>query len=243
MNWFGRPYRPSLPNLLLATHRPPAPPDGGDRIRAFQTLESLADECNVFLASVASKRPAPEAVDLLREYVVEVAFARPTPLRGALAAAVGAGPLRRVCGGFAPFSLSGWYFYSAGLRNRIADWTRRHTFEYGVASSSATAPYLDLLPAGARTIVDFTDVDSEKWLQLATLESGWRRAVYRCEGRWVRRVEQAEVDRRDGVVVTTNAELTTLRTLTGATSAAAVTNRPPAAVMPAFDAPPKPTAP
>src|SRR5262249_23646763 len=55
------------------------------------------------------------------------------------------------------------------------------------------------------------DVDSQKWLDFATISRGWRRFFYRMEGRRLRRLEQALPAWTKGVALVTNVEVDLFR--------------------------------
>ncbi len=73
-------------------------------------------------------------------------------------------------------------------QSSLLDWVRkvvpREAIDRVLVFSSAMAQYA-LIPElrGARVVVDFVDVDSDKWTQFARSKSAWSAWLYRLEGR------------------------------------------------------------
>jgi sugar transferase (PEP-CTERM/EpsH1 system associated) len=162
-------------NVLVIAHRVPYPPNKGDKIRTYNVLRALAAEHRVFLGAFVDDPADAHHAQVLHELCEEVTLIPLTRLAGF--AGFGRALLRG-----APLSVG--YYESAAMRR----WVRRTLAERAIgaafATSSAVATYLD---SGERTrplsIVDFMDVDSDKWAQYA-LDARWPlSAVYRREAR------------------------------------------------------------
>jgi sugar transferase (PEP-CTERM/EpsH1 system associated) len=97
--------------------------------------------------------------------------------------------LKGVAGLVAGGSLSLAYFRAGGLRRRLR--TRRSEAPYDVVYASSTPMAQYARPLGGPVIMDFVDVDSDKWRQYAAHTRPPLAWLYRLEGR---RLEAAEAD-------------------------------------------------
>src|SRR5437762_4987125 len=63
-------------NILYLAHRVPYPPNRGDRIRSFHTLQFLSCHANVCLACLSDEAVERETVAQLQEFASRVAVVR-----------------------------------------------------------------------------------------------------------------------------------------------------------------------
>jgi polysaccharide biosynthesis protein PslH len=162
-------------DILFLAHRIPYPPDKGDKIRSFHLLEGLSRNYRVHLGAFIDDPQDEVHVDKLRPYCESLYLPRLRPwvgqLRGAPAALSGA-----------PLSLARY------THSRFARWVvqtlKQHAVGRVYAFSSAMGQYgLSATPDPVRRIMDFVDVDSEKWRQYADQATGPMRLVYAREHR------------------------------------------------------------
>lgn len=182
--------------ILFLAHRLPHPPDKGDRIRAFRFLEHLARRHAVWCAAFTESDSPPASVALLREICRDVAVIpwsrRAAKLRAARALLTG-GPLTAAA-------------YRCKLMECLVDyWVAEHRIESVVAFSSAMAPYA-LRARGCRRVLDYCDIDSQKWSDLAGRGSLLRAALLKLEARRLREAELAWADRADCTLVINHRE-------------------------------------
>jgi sugar transferase (PEP-CTERM/EpsH1 system associated) len=169
-------------NILYLVHRVPYPPDKGDRIRAFHLLRFLARRATVHLACLSDEPVGADVVATLRRYCGRVAVIPVGRWRWvrALSSVVRGGTVTEGA------------FHSPRLRATLRQWVRETHFHASLASASSMAPYLRAEELRAvPTVVDLTDVDSQKWLDYAADSRGFWAWLYRLEGRRLRRLEQA----------------------------------------------------
>lgn len=168
--------------LLFLAHRIPYPPNKGDKIRSFHLLEHLAKDHKIFLgAFVDDPADWPHIADL-QEYCSEV-FCVPLSPRLAGVRSLAALWQRR------PLTLE--YYASAKMRRWVEGCVQRHDIRHVLVFSSAMGQYLPLaLPEDSRCIVDFVDVDSQKWHEYGALRSWPLSWVY---GRESRRLLEYEI--------------------------------------------------
>src|SRR5262249_36763073 len=93
------------------------------------------------------------------------------------------------------------------LHRALARWVGETRFDAALTSASSMAPYLRA--PGLRAVpavIDFMDVDSQKWLDYAAASCGPRSWLYRLESRRLRRLEQGVVGWARAVTLATEAE-------------------------------------
>ncbi len=184
----------SRPTVLFLVHRIPYPPNRGDRIRSFHILDYLVRRAEVALAFLSEQTPSAEAIEEIEGRCGWVGWTRWGRWRRWLRAA-----WSFLCGRTATEGL----FASGSLRRKLRDWLQDHQPDAVLVFCSSMAQYLDLPGLeNVRTVVDLVDVDSQKWFDYADLSRGWRRWVYREEGRRLRRLE-VQIGRRASAVVLT----------------------------------------
>jgi sugar transferase (PEP-CTERM/EpsH1 system associated) len=160
-----------MANLLYLVHRLPFPPDKGDKVRSYHLLQHLLAHHRVHLGTFIDD-PADEAhVDALRTLCADVHVVRIDPRLSRM---------RSLAGLVSGEALSVRYYRDAGLR----DWVRSLSgkIEASVVFSSAMTPYAEALP-DVPMLLDFVDVDSEKWTQYAAAHRWPMSWLYRREGR------------------------------------------------------------
>ncbi len=169
------------PALLFLTQRIPYPPSKGEKIRTWQILKHLAQTHAVHLGCLIDDpldmehRPMVQAQCADTHFaVLDRKIAKVTCLSGLLTGE--------------PLSVT--FFRNRGLMA----WTRRVLAEVKpraiVVCSSNMAPYM--LDAGSQVpvrLVDFMDVDSEKWRAYAVQGRGPMRWVHRREWRLTAQLE------------------------------------------------------
>lgn len=183
-------------NLLYLCHRIPYPPNKGDKIRSYHQIRGLSERHAVHLATFVDTREDLQYIDAVRKYCrsVEIVFRHP---RRALA---GAG-LALLSGE----AISVAMFRSTELRRRVRATLERERIDAAIVFSSAMAQYLSL-PAPFPVVLDFVDVDSEKWRTYGESLGAPRSWIYRLEGRRLAQFEDASGNASDHCVVISRAE-------------------------------------
>lgn len=162
-------------DLLFLAHRIPYPPDKGDKIRSFHFLEGLSRHYRIHLGGFVDDPRDSAHVARLRPYCESLYLPRLRPwagqLRGLPAALRGA-----------PLSLA--RYEHARFARWVASSLRRYEIGHVFAFSSAMGRYgLSAAPRPVRRVMDFVDVDSEKWRQYAAQAAGPMRGIYAREHR------------------------------------------------------------
>jgi sugar transferase (PEP-CTERM/EpsH1 system associated) len=167
-------------DLLLLIHRIPYPPNKGDKIRSYHLLKHLAARYRVHLATFVDDPDDWQYVPHVEALCASSRFARMNPLL-ARVRSLGALVKNR--------SLSLEYYRDAGLADWVKDTVEKHDIGRMLVFSSAMAQYADPYRS-ARRVVDFCDVDSDKWRQYAEQKSFPMNLLYRYEARQLLRYER-----------------------------------------------------
>ncbi len=168
------------PKILYLCHRIPYPPNKGDKIRSYNQVRFLAKHADLDLITLADD---PE--DFVHESILAEMCRRvkvfplkkfPAKVRGILNLLKGR-------------SISQGYFYHPDFEQAVDAWILSESYDAVICFSSPMAGYLmkiisdSELPPSTRLIMDFCDLDSDKWLQYAGKSSFPMNFVYRVEGR------------------------------------------------------------
>ncbi|TNE38080.1 MAG: TIGR03087 family PEP-CTERM/XrtA system glycosyltransferase [Alphaproteobacteria bacterium] len=157
-------------NFLLLCQRIPFPPDKGDKIRSFRLLEHLQTKGQVHLGCFVDDPVDWAHVDVLEEKTASLKAVALHPLiaraRSVQALAFGA-------------PLSAPYFFSRALQKWVDQTLQDKHIDTIVIFSSAMAQYITRHNRGeARFVIDYVDVDSDKWRQYAQNKHGLARWIY-----------------------------------------------------------------
>ena len=170
--------RRSKPDLLFLCHRIPYPPDKGDKIRSYHWLLALAESFRVNLAAFVDD-PADWVHRDKLEALCDTCLL--LPLKPAAAKA------RSLKGLLTGEALTLPYYRDRRLNRWLGRIWRSRDIRHLVVYSSAMAQYVVGSPFDrARRVIDFVDVDSDKWRQYAQEKRGPMRWVY---GREAARLE------------------------------------------------------
>ncbi len=178
--------------LLYLTHSCPYPPNKGDRIRNFHILKHIAQAHQVSLIYPSFSPNDEEPLDTLRQWCTSV---QTVPLSPVLA------KLR--CGlsliGNTP--LTNAYFYSPRMQ-KIVD---QEDYDLVLVDCSSMAQYV--LEVQKPKIIDFVDVDSDKWKMYAQKSRFPKSLIYNREYRRLREFEECLVREFDISIVISDQEL------------------------------------
>jgi sugar transferase (PEP-CTERM/EpsH1 system associated) len=198
-----------MPDLLFLAHRIPFPPDRGDKIRSFHELRHLAGLGRVHLACFADDEADAANLAGLREAIGPALGEAHVEVRRRSKVAAGA---RALVEG-RPVSLA--LFDSQALRAFVARQLASGRIGTIFAFSSQMAQFV---PAGARLVMDFIDVDSAKF-EAYGAEGGAMAPVYRREGAKLAAFERATAARADVSLFVSEAEAALFRRRSGLASA------------------------
>jgi len=158
--------------ILYVCHRFPFPPKRGGKIRPFNMIRHLHKSHDVTVASLARSRAEAEEGRGIAQYCSRYEMARVSdPLQAA----------RMVARLPTPVPSSFGYFHSPALARRIRQLLRTTAFDVVFVHCSSVARYVSHATNVAK-ILDFGDMDSQKWLDYAGLRPFPLNLGYRLEG-------------------------------------------------------------
>ena len=146
-----------MEDLLLLIHRIPYPPNKGDKIRSYHLLKHLAQHYRVHLATFVDDEDDWQHVPTVQALCASSYFGKLNPLTGKLRSLAALASTR---------SLSFDYYRSGEMQAWVDQTMAAHKIGRVLVFSSPMAQYAEAYPA-ARRVVDFCDVDSDKWRQYA----------------------------------------------------------------------------
>jgi sugar transferase (PEP-CTERM/EpsH1 system associated) len=193
------------PSVLFLTHRIPYPPNKGDKIRSYHLLLELSAHYDVHLGCFVDDPEDWQYIEKLRPLCASL-YCLPLKkssryLKAALAF-IRAKPITTTLYG------------SNRLQRWVEQTTRQQQLNKIVIFSGAMAQFVDAPQFEASTrIIDFVDVDSDKWGQYAQKKSGIARWVYQREQLFLRRYEQAITERFNQALFVSEKEAELFRSL------------------------------
>ncbi|GAA4763357.1 TIGR03087 family PEP-CTERM/XrtA system glycosyltransferase [Stakelama sediminis] len=200
-------------DILFLAHRAPFPPDRGDRIRAFHILRHLTARARVHLVAFADDAAEAETA---RARASDLASIIIVPRRKSKVMA----GIQSVFTG-RPASVEA--FADSRLSNAVKTVLTRETIDTLYVYSGQMAQYL---PSDhrAQVVMDFVDMDSQKFAAYAESASGPSAWVNRREAHLLQAFEQDVAGRADASLFVSEAEAALFRRLTGASRIIAVEN-------------------
>jgi len=194
-----------MQELLFLAHRIPYPPNKGDKIRSWNILKYLAGQYRVHLGCFIDDPEDERHRPVLEEICESCFFARLDPRLARLRSLTG------LLSG-APLTLP--YFSN----RRLADWAaglmRARDIGHVFTFSSSMAQYATGPEAAAACrVVDYVDVDSDKWRQYAAAKSWPANWIYGRESRTLLQFERRVATESDACLFVSEAEASLFRDL------------------------------
>ncbi|MEP1446558.1 MAG: TIGR03087 family PEP-CTERM/XrtA system glycosyltransferase [Paraglaciecola sp.] len=192
-------------NILILSHRVPFPPNKGEKIRTFHQIQHLSELGHQIHLFSPFEDPA------------ELAYF--TALGESLCQSVSATPLknkviRLVTGLFKGQPMSVANFYDKTLQHKLDVFLSTNNVDAIVSSASSMAEYifkstvLNTLDKKPLLIMDFMDVDSDKWSQYQQSSAFPMSSVYAREQKLLARYEKQIVKEFDASYLIAQAEVT-----------------------------------
>lgn len=169
--------------LLYIAHRLPYPPNKGDKIPSYNMLRFFSKTHDVYLGTFIDIEADWQYVDKVRAFCADTCILGINPRLA---------KLRSLKGLLTGEPLSLPYYYSEAMQ----DWVDRVIEDVRpdevLLFSGVTAQYVTgRLPAGTRSLIDFIDVDSDKWRLYAERHAWPMSWVYARESRKLLAFERA----------------------------------------------------
>jgi hypothetical protein len=187
--------------ILYICHRFPFPPNRGGKIRPFNVIKHLHQNHEVTVASVTQTAREEREAQGLAPYCSRYLSARVDAFQ----------QVPRILTHIPtqePASMG--YFYSRALERQIAAFLRQTPVDLIMVHCSSVAPYVASV-TGIPKILDFGDMDSQKWFDYSRRRAFPLNVGYWIEGRKLMRSEVRLSQQFDVCTTTTKAELEILR--------------------------------
>jgi len=162
-----------MEKILYLVHRIPYPPNKGDKIRSYHFLKQLAQHYQVFLATFIDDEADWSYQEQLHDYCQNVYCAGLNPQLA---------KLKSLAGLLSGQALSLPYYQNQALQHWVDDTLAQQGIKKVVVFSSAMAQFVMDKP-DIDMIVDFVDVDSDKWRQYAEKKTGPESWIYHREAK------------------------------------------------------------
>jgi sugar transferase (PEP-CTERM/EpsH1 system associated) len=193
-----------MAKILFLAHRIPYPPNKGDKIRSWHELRHLAARHEVHLGAFVDDPDDWQYEPVLRDICAEVHLVGINPRIARLKS------LRALFSG-APLSLG--YYRSREMR----DWVRGKLAAGIDRVFLFSSPMAQFIPQGrdrpARLVMDFVDIDSDKWRQYARMHKLPISWVYEREARTLGAYERAVARRADASLFVSEREAELFRAM------------------------------
>src|SRR3569833_2672371 len=193
-----------MKELLFLAHRIPYPPNKGDKLRSFNLIKQLGRDYRVHLGAFIDDAHDWKYVDDLRAMCGECHFVPldpPMAKQRSLSALFGGRPL----------SLP--YYRDAGMMRWVQGILRERPVRQVLVYSGPMAQYVERTDTDVRRVMDFVDVDSDKWRQYAESRRWPMSWVYRREARTLLRYERRIAAAFDASVFVSDREAALFRRL------------------------------
>jgi len=187
-------------NILYICHRFPFPPKRGGKIRPFNMIAHLNKTHKVTVASLVRSEDEALEGEGLQEHCSKFIAQRINPV-AAVIRMLGRLPT------LIPSSMG--YFYSPGLLRQIRNELRQQQFDLIFVHCSSVAQYVEDVK-GIPKILDFGDMDSQKWLDYSKIKPYPLNVGYWLEGTKMQRAEERLARKFDCCTCTTKVEKDTL---------------------------------
>ncbi|PID43516.1 MAG: sugar transferase [Proteobacteria bacterium] len=185
-------------DILYIVHRIPYPPNKGDKIRSFNILKYLSQHYRVHLATFIDDPKDRQFVDSLDEYSCDKLVVSIDPLSRKLLSLAGL---------LTGEALSNRFYRNRQMQSWVSDKVLNQGVTRVVLFSSPMAQFVSSLTDSIDALVmDFVDVDSEKWFQYAEKHAFPMSYLYRREGRALRAFEARVSDSCRASVFVSNSE-------------------------------------
>lgn len=186
-------------DLLFLCHRLPYPPNKGEKIRAYHSLQYLRQHFRVHLGTFLDHEDDVAYARKVAADCTSSCFVRMPPHWARLS---GLSALLR------DEALSLPYFRHAALQRWVGKTLEEHHIRACLAYSGPMAQYLPAVTSHGKLwrVLDLVDVDSEKWHSYADNKPWPVSALYRREGRLLLEFERKSAAEYDQVLLVSPAE-------------------------------------
>jgi sugar transferase (PEP-CTERM/EpsH1 system associated) len=162
-----------MQELLYLVHRIPYPPNKGDKIRSYHLLKHLSQNHHIHLGTFIDDEKDWEYVEKVRTLCSETYFVK---LRPQIAR------MRSLSSMLTNQPLTLPYYKDIGLQKWVNNTLDKRKIKNILVFSSAMAQYVDE-SCSTHCVIDFVDVDSDKWRQYSKTKPWPLNWLYRRESK------------------------------------------------------------
>lgn len=170
-----------MKELLFLVHRMPYPPNKGDKIRSFHFLNYLATRYNVHLGTFIDDIDDWQYTHKVDVMCASTCYKSLNTLHAKISS---------VTGLVSGEALSLPYYRSSTMQDWVDNTVKTHAIKNILIFSSVMAQFIKP-EYYADTVVDFVDVDSDKWQQYAKKKHGVAKWIYQREAKYLFDYEKA----------------------------------------------------
>lgn len=191
--------------ILYLAHRIPFPPNKGDKIRSYHEVKNLALHHDVDLLCLVDEpgdlKYKVELGNICRQVAAFSLNKQLSKIKGLLSLVKG-------------HSISSGYFYQSRMQRVFDSWVKDNKYDAIVCFSSPMAEYIfrskvlnsTRLKEKPRLVMDFCDVDSDKWRQYAVESRFLFACIYHLENRRLASYERHIHNTFDRTILISEAE-------------------------------------
>lgn len=183
--------------LLFLTHRIPYPPNKGDKIRSFNLLKHLARHYRVHLGTFIDDPQDWRYVPAVKELCGDTCFVGLHPAWA---------KIRSVSALWHGEPMTLPYYRNTRLQSWVDGILKTGSVRRILVFSSAMGQYVTGDIRDTRRVIDFVDMDSDKWRQYSRKHPWPISWLYRREGEALLRFERAQAENFDMSIFVTEAE-------------------------------------
>lgn len=169
-----------MQNLLYLVHRIPYPPNKGDKIRSYHVLKHLSRSYRIYLGTFVDDAADFQYLDKVKALCADTCFIKLDPLTARF---------HSLSGMFSDDPLSLPYYRNAELQAWVDNQLEMQSIKNILIFSATMAQYVSKAEFAHR-VIDFVDVDSDKWKQYAKTKPWPLSWLYRRESRLLLQYER-----------------------------------------------------
>ena len=166
--------------ILFLVHRIPFPPNKGDKIRSYHLLLSLLENYDVFLGTFIDTPEDEGYRQKVSQLCKDSFFETITPLKC---------KLKSLTGLLSSQALSIPYYSSAAMQQWVDNTIEKYNIKKVLLFSSPMAQFVEHHRDTVR-VMDFVDIDSDKWQQYCKSHRGIMRWIYSREAEYLLNYEK-----------------------------------------------------
>ena len=168
-------------NILFLAHRIPYPPNKGDKIRSFHEINYLSKNHNVDVCCLIDDKTDIQYIEPLKKHCRTLEYS------------IINAKLKKIFSGFSVFSTKKTCtekcFWSNSLSKKVNNLIKTNKYDLIFIYCSSMAKYVQSYCGQIPCVIDFVDIDSDKWLQYSKFAKFPLNLLYSLEGKKLGKLE------------------------------------------------------